>query len=65
MKCPSCKYKHGWDNEENIDVKGEKGDFFILALEMRRHKFMDEDTEVLYACPKCGIAFMWVCGGRC
>ena len=58
MKCPSCKYQHGWDGEMSMNIVGSKGDFFVLALEMRRHKFMDEDTERLYACPHCGIAFI-------
>lgn len=65
MICPVCKYeyKHRYDAtaEERKSLPSE-GDFFYHVKDMRRHewnkKFNTREKAGLFACPKCGVAFI-------
>lgn len=54
MKCPHCGYEHGYNIDENKEIIGTEGDFFVLVIELKQ-RFK---TASLYACPKCKIAFI-------
>jgi hypothetical protein len=58
MKCPSCKYIHGFDIEKNEDIEGEKGQFFDMPVKMERSHNWNDEARRLFACPACGIAFI-------
>lgn len=60
MKCPYCKYKHGyeWEKDEHVDVKGEKGNFYSFPIKIERDERWETDQETVYGCPKCGIIFI-------
>jgi len=59
MKCPNCKYKHGWSNETLSHVEGKKGDFYELAINMQQRVPFDHHHEKeVYGCPECGAVFL-------
>lgn len=61
MKCPHCKYIHGWDLNENKKIHGKEGDFFSLPIEMKRESmgfYCSDETVNVYACPACNKLFI-------
>lgn len=57
MKCPHCGYEHGYNIDENKEIIGTEGDFFVLVIELKQ-RFDPSIPKNLYACPKCKIAFI-------
>jgi hypothetical protein len=68
MKCPHCKYAHGyvWNpnekgTEDFADVIGEKGAFFVLPVKVESSPEQHyKNPKPVYACPACGILFIEV-----
>ena len=58
MKCPVCKYVHGYNSDTFKQEDGKEGDFYKHPVEMKRVEPWDYSIQVLYGCPKCGIVFM-------
>ncbi len=58
MKCPFCKYEHGWNSKKRKEVKGNIGGFFRLEIELTKRLNYGSDYRILYACPVCGKAFI-------
>lgn len=60
MICPHCKYENGWNDELERVVKGDKGRFYVLPIEMTKRDVWESETirSDLYACPNCKIAFI-------
>lgn len=58
MKCPNkeCNYEDGWNDDCSQDVKGPCGHFYVSPVKMERGVY--EKPLQLYACPRCGIAFI-------
>jgi len=71
MICPVCKYEYKY--RYNMDEKEKKalpleGDFFYSPKKMRRNdydtQFHRKESAELYACPKCGVAFIETAGNE-
>ena len=59
MICPHCKYEHGWRNEQDINIIGDKGGFYQHPVEVKRREPWSEiEMAEVYACPSCGILFI-------
>jgi rubredoxin len=58
MKCTNCNYKHGWDPESQTSIKGGKGDFYQLPIELTRESFYSDERVELFGCPSCGFVFI-------
>jgi hypothetical protein len=58
MKCPICKYEHGWSGEKMKDVTGKEGDFYRLPIKLEREDF-GMDRQTVFGCPnpKCRNVF--------
>lgn len=61
MKCPSCGYKDGFIKEERFTYEGTHGEFYKTKEPVvYRGIYLREQSQPLYACPKCGITFIKV-----
>ena len=62
MKCPHCKYEHGFvgiDDEGAMIVKeGKEGEFLRLEVSAYKPNLGLYKKKPVYACPSCGILFM-------
>jgi phage FluMu protein Com len=63
MKCPNCKYMHGYEWDETGGYKeiiGEEGEFFVISnnVEMILIESYKSIQNYIYGCPKCKILFM-------
>ncbi len=62
MECPNCKYKFGgyWDETNTLEmVEGEYGDFYKLQEKVERYRGDIRDVASVFACPKCGVLFIF------
>ena len=68
MICPACKYEYQWkwnQTKEERDALPSEGDFFYMDKKRMRRDQTDSPFQLhekadLYACPKCGVAFIAV-----
>jgi uncharacterized C2H2 Zn-finger protein len=60
MKCPHCEYQDHAIDDNGKSVEGDKGEFYIMPVKMKRPPAWDDEEEELRACPKCGKTFIWV-----
>lgn len=60
MICPHCEYEHGCNYDLDKEIKGDKGTFYELPIEMTKRDAWESETEIriLYACPSCGKTFI-------
>lgn len=62
MICPNCDYKDGfdWDGDDYLEVTGEHGDFYQMAVKYARNSGYGYGKEEVksYACPKCSVVFI-------
>lgn len=66
MICPHCNYESGWNSTLMEIVKGVKGDFYTLPIEVTRSTpfYKPEDRKDVHACPSCGKMFIEVTHGE-
>lgn len=57
MKCPHCDYKHGhgWEGDDFLFTKGDRGDFWKLPIRLEREEsYLDRLKHAsVFACPSC------------
>lgn len=58
MTCPHCGYKDRYLDDDSKWVKGDKGEFYTLAIEFTRGDRYNGDRIDCYACPECNKTFI-------